>query len=426
MNKILLLIEEFALLEFIFFKRDKPARLLWIVAFIVVFHIILQLCSPPSLLILQITNIIETFTCLLSFSGIVLLLSRKPTRAQWFFIFIFSVYIAWVSPCLVPALLVEKLVLTEIIDNPYLRILDGLLFMSIILYSIEIIRPNYLKFRTIFRILSLLLIIPVLGIVSNHLKNNGQVLMIKFIFISRMLFIVGYPLIILIYLQRYKKDDKQWYKQNYANMEKLNTSWFKYYIVIYLFISITYMHLMLNLNNEALLVLHTIFPLFFVFIFPFVLHQQELVKDPEEDDEMQLISTYDDLNEHNVNERQTYSNSRLIYKQKLIHWMEQDKPYLNMDFRLIDIMNILPLNRKYISRLINEEIGETFFSFVMKYRINESIRLLESKHNLTIAKIAIKSGFSSPSVFGRSFLKEKGISPLEYRKQYMLNNRDDT
>ena len=92
--------------------------------------------------------------------------------------------------------------------------------------------------------------------------------------------------------------------------------------------------------------------------------------------------------------------------------MEQDKPYLKSDFHLIDIMDVLPLNRRYLSRLINEEIGETFFSFVMKYRIEESVRLLENEHDLTVAMIAIKSGFSGPSVFVRAFLK-RGLCAIQ-------------
>ena len=145
--------------------------------------------------------------------------------------------------------------------------------------------------------------------------------------------------------------------------------------------------------------------------------------DTEESEDMLFNAKHDDLDEQSEEWRQTYCNPNLLHKEKLIQWMEQDKPYLNTDFRLIDIIEILPLNCTYISRLINDDIGETFFSFVMKYRIEESIRLLESRYDLTIAQIAIESGFSSPSVFGRSFLKEKGISPLEYRKEYMLPNK---
>ena len=307
-----------------------------------------------------------------------------------------------------PALLGYKHVVKVAINNPFLRILDGLLAMSVMLYSIEILRPNYLTTRTVLKILTLLLIIPVLGIISNNLKSDGQEFMAKVIFIVRLLLVVGYPLFTLSYFVKYQKAYKQWYKQNYANQEKLEESWLKYYVLAYIFMTISYVYAMFNLSIEALLVHHIIFLMFFVIIFQFVLHQQVLVCYPDEEQILSIAET-EDLNNKNANERQTYSNLCLLYKEKLILWMKQDKPYLNSDFRLIDIMAILPLNRKYISRLINEEIGETFFSFVMKYRVEESVFLLENRPDLSITKIAMQSGFSSPSVFGRVFLKEKEI-----------------
>ena len=411
-------------LELISFKKYRPKHLLWIGIIAVVLHIILQAYKPSAVLVVQITNIVVAFACTLSFGGIVFLFARKPTKAQYLFMFILSIYLFWGITCLIPTLLGYNHTVKVAIDNPFLRILDGLLAMSVMLYSIEILRPNYLTTRTVLKILTLLLIIPFLGIISNNLKSDGQEFMAKIIFIARLLLVVGYPVFTLTYLLKYQKAYKQWYKQNYANLDNLDDSWLKYYVMSYFFMTISYVYGMFNPNIETLLVHHIIFLMFFVLIFPFVIHQQELVEYPDEE-EILFMSEGCDLNKKKTKERQTYRNSSLIYKEKLTLWMEQEKPYLKSDFRLIDIMVILPLNRKYISRLINEEIGETFFSFVMKYRVEESVHLLENRHDLTIAKIATQSGFSSPPVFGRVFLKEKGLSPLEYRKQYLLTHNQN-
>lgn len=103
------------------------------------------------------------------------------------------------------------------------------------------------------------------------------------------------------------------------------------------------------------------------------------------------------------------------YKIMLERWMAEKKPYLNKEFKLIDVMQVLPLNRSYLSRMFNEAYGESFFSFVMRYRIEESRYLLESRPDLTVARIARICGFSSASVFGRAFLKNAGMTPKEYR-----------
>lgn len=105
------------------------------------------------------------------------------------------------------------------------------------------------------------------------------------------------------------------------------------------------------------------------------------------------------------------------YKIMLERWMQMEKPYLNKDFKLLDVMQALPLNRSYLSRMFNEAYGETFCSFIMRYRIEESVRLLETRSDLTIVQIAHLCGFSSASVFGRAFLKNIGMTPKEYRNK---------
>ncbi len=411
----------FSLLEFISFNKYKPTVILWIGIIGILFHLILHWSSPSVLVVMQINNIVVAMACILSLFCIAFMLSRKPTKAQWFFILMVSMSALWWITCLVPVLLgYGQHTIADISNNAYSGVqgIDGIASTLFVLYPLEVLRPNFLKLRTTLKIFIPALIVVLLVALSNSIEGEGQEFNIKLILISRIVLVLGYPLVTLLYLLRYQKTYKEWCKQNYSNIEKLDASWLKYYVVGYLFIYTSYLYTVLNLNHETVLVHHVMFLLFYTLIFPFVFSQQELVLGPEDDEDTLSLTANDYSDEQNVKERQTYNNSSLMYKEKLIHWMEHDKPYLNMDFRLIDIMDILPLNRKYISRLINEEIGEPFYSFVMKYRINESLRLLENRHDLTIAKIAIKSGFSSPSVFGRSFLKEIGMSPLEYRKQH--------
>lgn len=106
------------------------------------------------------------------------------------------------------------------------------------------------------------------------------------------------------------------------------------------------------------------------------------------------------------------------YQIILEQWMQEEKPYMNKDFRLEDIRQVLPLNRSYLSRLFNDIYGETFFAFVMRYRIEESVRLLTGRPDLNMTDIAQHCGFSSASVFGRAFLKNKAMTPRQYRMLY--------
>jgi len=109
------------------------------------------------------------------------------------------------------------------------------------------------------------------------------------------------------------------------------------------------------------------------------------------------------------------------YKMKLEQWMESEKPYLRKDFKLTDAMEILPLNRSYLSRLFNEGYGESFYHFVMRYRIEESKQLLLSRPDLSITAIAAMTGFSSPPVFCRAFTQEMKCSPMQWRERELTS-----
>ena len=89
----LLFVNGYSALELITFRKYKPVHLLWIGIFAVILHIVLQLYPLSALFVLQITNVVVAFTCTLVLGGIVFLLSRKPTKAQYFFVFILSIYL---------------------------------------------------------------------------------------------------------------------------------------------------------------------------------------------------------------------------------------------------------------------------------------------------------------------------------------------
>lgn len=101
-------------------------------------------------------------------------------------------------------------------------------------------------------------------------------------------------------------------------------------------------------------------------------------------------------------------------KARLEAWMEKEKPYLNKDFCLVDLMEVLPMNRTYLSKFINMEYGCSFYQFVTDYRIREAKRLMEENPTMQLQEVADRSGFSSPTVFGRIFRRETGMTPTDW------------
>jgi AraC-like DNA-binding protein len=120
-----------------------------------------------------------------------------------------------------------------------------------------------------------------------------------------------------------------------------------------------------------------------------------------------------------------YKNNKLTqpdklgYLQKLSFYMETQKPYLNPDITLESLAKDISVNPRILSQLINETLKKNFKSYILEYRIKESMQILaDSKHrNLTILEILYQVGFNSKSAFNNQFKLFTNLTPIEYRSK---------
>lgn len=120
-----------------------------------------------------------------------------------------------------------------------------------------------------------------------------------------------------------------------------------------------------------------------------------------------------------------YKNTRLKaddkseYVQKLQHYMESQKPFLNPDITLESLAGDLSLNPRILSQIINETYKKNFKSFILEYRIRESMKILsDEKHsNLTILEVLYQVGFNSKSAFNNQFKLFTNLTPIEFRSK---------
>ena len=84
--------------------------------------------------------------------------------------------------------------------------------------------------------------------------------------------------------------------------------------------------------------------------------------------------------------------------------------------RLSDCAKIVGLSEGAFSRFFHAHTGKTFPEFLNELRIGRACRLLiEQDRNVT--EVSYECGFSSLSNFNRQFLRLKGISPREFRRE---------
>lgn len=109
---------------------------------------------------------------------------------------------------------------------------------------------------------------------------------------------------------------------------------------------------------------------------------------------------------------------KLRIEQKLRKAFEKDKIFLHPGLNIAELSTHLNTSAHHISQVLNESIGQNFFDFVAKYRVEEASKLLrkEEFQSTSVEIIAEMVGYYSKSAFIVAFKKLKGNTPSNYRK----------
>lgn len=130
------------------------------------------------------------------------------------------------------------------------------------------------------------------------------------------------------------------------------------------------------------------------------------VSDPSESSEKYLKSG---LSEEKARE----------YKNTLIEKVEKQELYKKSDLTLQEIAENLNISVHNLSQVINTQIGQNFFDFINKYRIEAVKEKLTDPayDHLKILAIAFDCGFNSKTSFNNIFKKFTGETPSDFRSR---------
>ncbi|MBO7455287.1 MAG: AraC family transcriptional regulator [Paludibacteraceae bacterium] len=256
----------------------------------------------------------------------------------------------------------------------------------LLIYPTETLRPGWMNLRrAMYQLLPLVALVGLDYLVPFDLRW----------------LIALYPVVLVVLALMNIRAYRLWCEDNYSSMDHIDAQWIVRYIFMVIVIGVSYIYVALSNNTGRVVTQNALFSFLYVYSIDQILFR----RDPWEG----IIDKSADAN----NEATELTDIRI----KLEEWMEQTKPYLNPEFRLIDLRQVLPMNRTYLSQFIHDNYDCTFYRFVNRYRIVEAKRLMQEQPAMKVEDVATNSGFTSRTVFTAAFTKETGISPREWSKK---------
>ncbi len=102
-----------------------------------------------------------------------------------------------------------------------------------------------------------------------------------------------------------------------------------------------------------------------------------------------------------------------IYE-RVQHYFDKERPYLNNELTINDIVDVVYTNKLYISRAISHHTGRNFCQFVNYYRISYAVEMFRNNPQLKIIELAGRSGFNSTTSFSAAFRLYIGDKPSDW------------
>ena len=108
-----------------------------------------------------------------------------------------------------------------------------------------------------------------------------------------------------------------------------------------------------------------------------------------------------------------------VQAERILTYLEEKKPYVNEQLTLSDLATQLEMSRNQLSFVINNSLGNSFYSLINKYRVEEVKRLMSNPKNrdFTILSLAFEAGFASKSSFHTIFKNQTGLTPTQYQRR---------
>jgi len=125
--------------------------------------------------------------------------------------------------------------------------------------------------------------------------------------------------------------------------------------------------------------------------------------------------------------KKTYTKSHLdrvdltSLRKQIIILMEEEKLFCDEDLSLARLSDILSITQHQLSQFLNTYYQQNFNNFINNFRVNEAKKILLEEPKRQTLSVAFAVGFNSYSAFHAAFKRFTGLSPVQFRKQQVVN-----
>lgn len=99
---------------------------------------------------------------------------------------------------------------------------------------------------------------------------------------------------------------------------------------------------------------------------------------------------------------------------RIVSYFEEEKPYLNGDLTINDVVKVVYTNKLYISRAISHYAGKNFCQFVNWHRVMYSVERYRENPEMTVTDLWQACGFNSVVPYNMAFKLFMGENPGEW------------
>jgi AraC-like DNA-binding protein len=106
-------------------------------------------------------------------------------------------------------------------------------------------------------------------------------------------------------------------------------------------------------------------------------------------------------------------------RRKIEAALQNETVYADSLISLRNLSGAIKEKTHYVSQVINQDLGTSFYELINHRRIDRAKTLLTDSPKQSVIEIALAVGFNSKSTFNAAFRRQVGMTPTEYRAAHI-------